>query len=224
MRSVRAHRRRSFAGELGAARGARRDRVAVFGRLGLAPVQVGVVGPAAMRRRYVKCCAGGLFAQHGVAGAGGDGPGRVHRGGIPVGDVLTHIVAVEDGAGSSDSRRAAIRLRSASTAATCQRFPLRTGSAAGTSCSAWAILIVESLRQRMIRSPTAMCCPRAAVTVGGKAGGGRVLRIRHADETEPGRRLDWAYRGCCPAGGSAIRASHNAASWVCSHQNRQQGR
>ena len=224
MRSVRAHRRRSFAGELGAARGARRDRVAVFGRLGLAPVQVGVVGPAAMRRRYVKCCAGGLFAQHGVAGAGGDGPGRVHRGGIPVGDVLTHIVAVEDGAGSSDSRRAAIRLRSASTAATCQRFPLRTGSAAGTSCSAWAILIVESLRRRMIRSPIAMRCPRAAVTVGGKASCGRVLRIRHSDETEPGRHLDWAYRGCCPAVGSAIRAYLNAASWVCSHQYRQKGR
>jgi hypothetical protein len=34
-----------------------------------------------------------------VAGVGGDGLGRVQRDGVPVGDVRTHIVAVEDGAG-----------------------------------------------------------------------------------------------------------------------------
>jgi len=71
--------------------------VAVFGRLGLVLVPVGVVGLADTRHRHVQRCAACIFAQHGVAGVGGDALGRVHRDGIPVGDVLTHIVAAEDG-------------------------------------------------------------------------------------------------------------------------------
>ena len=40
---------------------------------------------AAGRHRHVQRCAACVFAQHGVAGVGGDGLGRVHRDGVPGG-------------------------------------------------------------------------------------------------------------------------------------------
>ena len=73
--------------------------IAVFGGLGWALVEVGVVGFAAAGHRHVKRCAGGVFAQHDVAGVSGHALGGVHRDGVPVGDVLAHVVAVEGRAG-----------------------------------------------------------------------------------------------------------------------------
>jgi hypothetical protein len=58
-----------------------------------------VVVVAATRHCDVCHGAAGCFADHRVAGVGGDALGGVHGGGITQGDVVAHVVVVEDGAG-----------------------------------------------------------------------------------------------------------------------------
>ena len=62
-------------------------------------VEVGGVGVAATGHGDVEHRAGGVLAEHGVGGVGGDALGGVHGDGVAVGDVLANVVAVEDDAG-----------------------------------------------------------------------------------------------------------------------------
>src|ERR1700739_496040 len=63
-------------------------------------VELSGVGLAAAGQSDVQQCAGGVFAEHGVCGVGGDALGGVHADGIAVGDVLAQIVAGKGGAGA----------------------------------------------------------------------------------------------------------------------------
>ena len=63
-----------------------------------------------------------------MGGVGGHALGGVHGDGISESDVLTHVVAVEDGAGPVTEPSAAMRVAIGSMAATRHRFPLRTES------------------------------------------------------------------------------------------------
>ena len=73
--------------------------MAVFVVATSAFVEVGGVGVAAAGHGDVEQCAAGVFAEHGVAGVGGDTLSGVHGHRVAEADVLAEVVVVEDDAG-----------------------------------------------------------------------------------------------------------------------------
>jgi hypothetical protein len=102
-----------------------RGAVLVVGLVG-ALVDESVVGVSAAVQGDVGHGARRVVTQHSEGGVGGDALGSVHSGRVAQGHVCCEVVAVEDDAGAIPEAFGPSRFRSASTATTCQRLPLRT--------------------------------------------------------------------------------------------------